>query len=358
MSATRARQSGGGSVSPLRGVAGECAIADQIERAVRAGELLIPRRPVLVMYSGGRDSTCLLDLAVRIAGADVTSALHVNYGLRAAAEDEQRHCAQRCATLGVELVVRRAPPAPTAGNLQAWAREVRYAEAHALAARRGADIAVGHTASDQVETILYRLASSPSRRALLGMRAREGRLVRPLLALTREQVSAYCRERGLDWVEDESNESDAYARNRIRHGLLEALRAVHPAAERNILAVAQTLREEAEVLDQLIDAELQGREQIALERLRELPAALGRLIVQRLADAAAGRPAPGTARRLEEILALERGALDLPHGVRARVRDGVLRFERTPRRDGGPAVPRSLRPGPPPGSPKAREARP
>ena len=71
----------------------------------------------------------------------------------------------------------------------------------------GADVAAGHTATDQVETILYRLASSPSRRALLGMRPREGRLVRPLLGVTRAQTAGHCRDRGLRWREDDSNAS-------------------------------------------------------------------------------------------------------------------------------------------------------
>ena len=133
-------------------------------------------------------------------------------------------------------------------------------------------VATGHTASDQVETILYRLAASPGRRALLGMPAREGRLVRPLLELTREQTAAYCRARGLSWREDSSNEDERYARARVRGGLVPALRAVHPAAEANVLRTARLLRDETELLDELVDAELRGASSIALERLRE-PAA-------------------------------------------------------------------------------------
>jgi tRNA(Ile)-lysidine synthase len=304
--------------------------ADAVEAAVRAGGLLAEGEPVVVLYSGGRDSSCLLDLAVRIAGRPAVCALHINYRLRKASDAEQAHCAATCAARGVELAVRRAPPRPRSGNLQAWARELRFAAARELAEQRGASIATGHTASDQVETILYRLASSPSRRALLGMPERQGRVVRPLLGFTREQVTAYCLERGLAWVDDDSNATDAYARNRVRHGLAEALCAVHPGAQANVLALARTLREEAEALDALVDGELAGRRQIALARLRELPTGLARLIVQRLADQAAGGAAPGAARRTEEILALTQGALDLPHGVRAIVRGGMLSFTATP----------------------------
>lgn len=299
------------------------------DEVVRAG-LLAPGRAVVVLYSGGRDSTCLLDLAVRIAGAGAVTALHVNYGLRAAADGDQAQCEALAERLGVAIELRR-PSRPESGNVQAWARDVRYGEAVSVAAIRGAEIAVGHTATDQVETILYRLASSPSRRALLGMRGRDGRLVRPLLRYTREQTAAYCEERELAWREDESNDSDAYARGRIRGALVPALRDVHPAAEQNVLELAEVLRDEGEVLDRLVADALDGRREIELVRLRALPPALRRLVVQQLADAAAGGLAPGAARRADEIAALHNGnALDIGSAVRATVSDGVVRLGRTP----------------------------
>ncbi len=316
--------------------------ADALVEEVRAGRLLAPGVPVVVMLSGGRDSVCLLDLAVRIAGAAAVRALHVNYGLREEAAGDEEHCARLCAELGVELTVRRPAAPPQTGNLQAWARELRYDAARELAgaldgadigADIGADVAAGHTATDQVETILYRLASSPSRRAILGMRPRDGRLVRPLLGTTRAQTAAYCRARGLSWRDDESNLSERFARGRVRSGLVPAFEAIHPAAQANVLALAETLRQEGDVLDGLVDGVLQGSSTVPLARLRELPPALARLVAQRLADAAAGRPAPGTARRIEEILALpEHGtaALDLPSGVRARVDRGQLSFSARP----------------------------
>ena len=301
----------------------------EIEQRVRESGLLAAGRPVVVLLSGGRDSTCLLDLAVAIAGREPVIALHLNYALRDGADADERHCEELCSRLRVPLEVRR-PSRPERGNLQAWARDERYGAAAQIALARGGDVAAGHTATDQVETILYRLASSPSRRALLGMRPREGRLVRPLLEFTREQTAAYCMARGLTWREDESNDSDAYARNRIRAQLVPALEAVHPGAVGNVIAVADILREEAAVLDGLVGAVIERLDRVKLTRLRELEPALARLVVQRLADHAAGGPAPGVARRVAEILALDdRGTaqLDTGGGVVAIVEYGVLRFE-------------------------------
>jgi tRNA(Ile)-lysidine synthase len=303
---------------------------DDVLERVRATGLLTEGRPVVVLLSGGRDSVCLLDCAVAL-GADVT-ALHVNYGLRDEADEDEQFCRELCERLGASLCVRRATRPDGPGNVQAWARDVRLGAGVRIALRRRAALATGHTATDQVETVLYRLAASPGRRALLGMGGKDGILVRPLLAagLTREDTAAYCRARGLAWREDASNESDAYARNRVRRELLPALRGLHPAAERNVLRTAELLRDEAEVLDSVVETALAGSDRIAVDHLAMLPRALARLVVRRLAEDVAGCLCARAAARLDDILALGDGALDLGDGVRAVVEDGMLRMVPTP----------------------------
>jgi tRNA(Ile)-lysidine synthase len=312
-------------------------VVQEVREQVRSGGLLAAEARVVAMLSGGRDSVCLLDLCVALCGAEKVRALHVNYGLRAASDGDEEHCRALCEQLGVELEVLRASREPGAsGNLHAWARDTRYAAAHEVAKRHDALIAVGHTSTDQVETILYRLAASPGRRALLGMSASEGRLVRPLLGLTRDATAAYCLERSLRWREDASNEDPEYARARVRHGLLSSLDAVHPAARANVLRTAELLREETELLDSLVDAELEDESNVAIDRLAALPPALARLLVIRMAEQAAGALVPQAGERVAEILALGRrgGRAELHVGglAGAVIEHGMLRMVKIPPR--------------------------
>jgi tRNA(Ile)-lysidine synthase len=303
-----------------------------VEAALRAATdsgLVKEDVPLLVLLSGGADSVCLLDVAVRL-GATV-SALHVNYGLRAEAEHDEAHCRALCSSLEVPLVVERAW-LPSSGNLQAAARDARYrlAERHA-----SADYAAAHTASDQAETVLYRLAVSPGRRALLGMEPRRGRLVRPLLDATRDDTRAYCRSRGLTWREDASNDDPRFARARVRGEVLPALRALSQAAEHTIGETARLLRDEAEVLDGVVAeavAGLGGGPAVELSALASLPPAVVRLVMRWLAEDAFGGDYSLSRSQVDSVLELGQAggsaSLDLGEGLRAVVEYGTLRFRR------------------------------
>jgi tRNA(Ile)-lysidine synthase len=290
--------------------------------AARDSGLVREGKPVLAMVSGGGDSIALLDIAVRL-GARV-SALHVNYGLREGADADQAVVQRLCDELRVPLT---AEPIslPAEGNLQELARDARYALAEQLAE---GDYAAAHTASDQAETVLYRLAVSPGSRALHGMAPRRGRLVRPLLEVTREEVREYLRARGLEWREDPSNADRRFARARIRHDVVDALRELSPAAERTIAETARQLRDEAEVLDAAVAEALQelgGGPALLLDALGEHPPALQRLVLRSLAGRALSR------QELDRLLGMgQQGttSVDLGGGLRAVAEYGTLRFTR------------------------------
>lgn len=311
--------------------------------AARASGLIRAGEPLLVMLSGGADSVCLLDVALRL-DAEV-SALHVNYRLRDEADDDEEHCRGLCARLGVELFVERVKLGE-GGNLHALARDERYR----LAERRAVgDYAAAHTASDQAETVLYRLAVSPGRRALLGMAPRRGRLVRPLLEATRSDTEAHCAARGLAWREDASNRDPRFARTRVRHGLLADLAEIAPHAERTVAETAAQLRDEAEVIDRAVGEALSalgGGPAVEAAALVELGPALARLVLRRLAEREAGGPRALSRTEVDAVLALAgtalvgrgngeaalRGpgggsrSLDLGGGLRAIAEYGTVRF--------------------------------
>jgi tRNA(Ile)-lysidine synthase len=189
-------------------------VLERIESHIRRHELIPPGGEVTCLVSGGADSTCLWH-ALRELGYRV-SALHVNHGLRGEeSEADARFCRD---VLGAEVVRR-------AGRTEAELRELRYS----LATDRLR--ATGHTASDQVETILYRIAS---RGSATGMAPRRGDgVVHPLLTVWREETAAYCRAHELDFRVDASNPETK--RGLIRERILPLLRELHPAAEENVL---------------------------------------------------------------------------------------------------------------------------
>jgi tRNA(Ile)-lysidine synthase len=211
----------------------------RVEEQIREHELIPPGGEVVALVSGGADSTCLWH-ALGALGYRV-SALHVQHGIRGEESDEDALFCRE--VLGAEVVEAPVPERPTEEAL----RELRYS----FAADRLR--ATGHTASDQVETVLYRLAASGNAKGIKPKR--EDGVVRPLLTLWREETEAYCRREGLDFRRDSSNADTR--RGLIRGELLPLLRRLHPGAERNLLRLAEQRPSKLDLL--LASAEGSGR---------------------------------------------------------------------------------------------------
>ena len=271
-------------------------VAGFIERQ----QLLEPGQPVLALVSGGADSMCLWGV-LRELGYQV-EALHVEHGLRGEAGlADAAYCAgQGAAVVPIDLAA--------GGNLEARAREQRYAAARERAG--GRPIATGHTLTDQAETVLYRLASSSGPRAIRAMRPRSDGLVRPLLCLTAADTRAWCRDHEVEPRQDASNDDTAIRRNRIRHEVLPALARVHPGAEQNLARSAELLGELDELLAELAAGYVD--DPIDLDRIGELPRALRVLVLREAAERAAGRPLrlPKELTGRLEQLSLRRGGVE------------------------------------------------
>ena len=189
-----------------------------VEADIRRHELIPPGGEVTCLVSGGADSTCLWHV-LRELGYDV-SALHVDHGLRGRESDEDAAFCREA--LGAEVVDGRG------GRTEDELREIRYSFATDRLR------ATGHTASDQVETVLYRIVASgaPGR---IDWRRADG-VVRPLLDRWRDDTEAYCLAEGLDFRRDTSNPDTK--RGLIREQILPLLLQLHPAAEGNLLRLA------------------------------------------------------------------------------------------------------------------------
>jgi tRNA(Ile)-lysidine synthase len=212
-------------------------VVERVESFIRDEGLIPPGGDVTVLVSGGADSTCLWHV-LRTLGYRV-SALHVDHGLRGAESDEDaRFCAVQ---FGAEVV-----QAAARCETEAQLRDVRYS----FAANRLR--ATGHTASDQVETILYRLVTSGNTKGIKAKR--EDGVVRPLLCVGRENTESYCGEHGLEFRRDSSNPGTV--RGLIRNEILPLLRRIHPGADENILRALQQYETLPPALAELLSSEI------------------------------------------------------------------------------------------------------
>ncbi|WP_294855873.1 tRNA lysidine(34) synthetase TilS [uncultured Oscillibacter sp.] len=287
---------------------------------------------LLCAVSGGLDSMCLLDFALRWAeGRNISvSAAHFHHGLRGASADrDEAFVRDYCEQRGIPFVSDRGDARALAEedglSLEEAARRLRYAFLEEAAAkRRRAAILTAHHADDNAETMLLNLCRGTGS-AGLGIPAVRGNICRPFLELTRAQLADYAAARDLPHVEDETNDEDAAARNLLRHRVLPVLREINPKAAQNMARSAALLAEEDALLDELAaklleKTELSGdRAVLPWEVLRSAPEALRGRMVLRLMETVCGRRRDLSAAHAGAVLSLGKGReCSLPYGLLAR----------------------------------------
>jgi len=227
----------------------EAGLETLLAQSVRAlaGEVDALRFGVAV--SGGPDSMALLDLAARVFPGRVEAAT-VDHGLRPASASEAEMVAEWCRQQGVPHQVLH-PAEPLTGNVQQWARTQRYIALDEWRGRRGIDwIFTAHHADDQLETMLMRLNRGAGVNGLAGIRARQGRVLRPLLVARRVTLLEYAQSRRLPFVSDPSNSDPRFDRAVIRQHLAAVDWIDSQAAVRSAAALAEC----EEALDWSVDA--------------------------------------------------------------------------------------------------------
>ena len=317
-------------------------------RFIQENRLIPNRQKLVVAVSGGADSVCLLhilsgfrkELGTRLHVA------HLNHQLRgAASEADAAYVAELAESLKVPATIEardvRGYCAQHHLSLEEAAREVRYAFLAGVAEKVGAGrVAVGHTADDQVETVLMHLLRGSGTRGLRGLMSTSRWLpsgttiIRPLLVLSREETAAYCREHRLSPRLDASNLGTEPMRNRLRLQLLPQLKSYNPRVTEALLRTARLAADDLAFIEKEA-ARIRGKiaqrqgDTIVLNKkaLLTLPPALKRHLLRAAIEELLGNLKDIEARHIEEIME----ALDKPAGKAIVLPDGLtftIEYER------------------------------
>jgi tRNA(Ile)-lysidine synthase len=306
--------------------------------------MISPGDRVLVAISGGPDSTALLRALVELESrlGCRLHACHIHHGLRGAdADADAESAAELARALEVPFAEHRADvPAHAEAegmSIEAAARAVRYRLLESTARRVGAGrIATGHTADDQAETVLLNLLRGTGLPGLAGIPPVRDNIVRPLLDVTRAEALEYCAARRLHYRLDPSNLDTTLRRNRIRHEILPALRAIQPRVTEALCRLAEIVRVENDFIAREASRALQevgsrrpGGAKIDCASFAALPAALQRRLLRAAIAQAKGDELDIELERIDALVALalsgRTGAVvELPGGLRAELAYGEL----------------------------------
>jgi len=298
---------------------------------IAAGDL------VVAALSGGPDSTALLHALAQLRGKlrCRLRAAHVHHGIRGAEADADAKAAAAMARkVGVPFSQYRADVPRYADSrrlsVEAAGREVRYRLLESVANRFGANrIATAHTVNDQAETVLLNLLRGTGPRGLAGIPPIRGRIIRPMIGVTREAVEQYCESQQLSYRIDESNRDVAFTRNRIRHEVLPVLERIQPALVSNLSRLAEIMRAEDDLMSEQANNALRGVASqrpgevgILLSLFGALAPALQRRVIRAAIAKVKGDELDIELERVEALLQLALGGrtgalVELPGGLRA-----------------------------------------
>ena len=253
---------------------------NKLRAFLKVQALLSPGDSVIAAVSGGADSVAML-FALYLLRDELgitLEAAHFNHHLRGAESDrDEAFVTDFCGRYDIPLHLGSGRIVPGKKGLEAAARDARYAFLRRLPGK----VATAHTADDNAETVLMRLIRGTGLKGLGAIAPVSGNVIRPMLTVTRDDVEAFLEEYALPHVEDSSNGTDDFLRNRIRHGILPLMRAENPRIGENLSAMALLLRQDEACLQAMIPEE----QMPDVSRLKAMEPALRRRALERFLKA-------------------------------------------------------------------------
>ena len=261
-------------------------LAEKVKNFISANRLFTEKDSLLVAFSGGADSMCLLHILKSLSYN--VSAAHLNHMLRGAESDRDEKTAEAfCQRLGVPFFLHRSDIASIAVrdgvSAETAGRQERYSFFSRIISENGIDkIVTAHNLNDNAETVLMHLIRGCGTDGLSGIPKIRGNIVRPLICCSRSEIENYCRKHSLPYVTDSTNLQDIYTRNNIRLNLLPLLSTLNPNILSALTNLSETAQTDKEYFNTLISEICGNRTEISAKKLEELPDALLTRVISRL----------------------------------------------------------------------------
>lgn len=310
---------------------------NNVKNTVEKHNLINEGDTVIVALSGGADSVALLYSLLLISKqySFTLRAAHLNHNIRGEeAFRDENFCSELCSRLGLPIDIKRVFVKEIARNQkiseELAGRDQRYEFFRELSEKfPNSKVATAHTASDNLETIIFNLSRGTDISGLCGIPFSRGNIIRPLLTSTRAQVELFCRENNLGFVTDSTNLQTEYSRNKIRAFAVPALKSINPDAENTVSRFSQSMCELSAFLDKLADSALKGSEErfgYSCEKLEKNDSVLLKRAVYKLLKDSGITADSRHVNLCCDIIREKNGCVNLPGGFTASAKQGIFRI--------------------------------
>ncbi len=237
-------------------------LIEKVKKTIDSNKMLLNVETLLVGLSGGPDSVCLIHVLLKLYGKLKVHAVYIDHGLRPyETSNEIEFCKKLCENLKVNFIVKRidieAYSKEFSGGIQAIAREARYRMLEEVALKiKASRIALGHNKNDRAETVLLNLIRGAGPSGLSGIPGIRGKVIRPLIDVTRSEIDKYLNNNSIESIQDSSNLKEKYKRNRVRISLLPRLKEFNPDITDTLITMADIMREENRLIDSIVSEKI------------------------------------------------------------------------------------------------------